>query len=323
MTNQLPELELPRYFAGQRLTAAQLNANTSTERERRWFHNRALHGTGISTGLVVTKGESDSELVVQPGHAIDPEGRDLVVTASATIQVPPVSGGITEEGQPQPERFFVVIRWPEAAEPVRGTGPCDAEGVIGMPENALVEIVREDLPNDVPLAIVEVHDCAVFSLSLSPRNVLGERRLPYVDGGVFIPTAGPAGSPGSWSLLTAGRRATAYALSVTVDTSEAGFHGVPRYQARVSGRRRGSVPDGSGDFLLWTPDAYVTDESTTSLTMAVAILSVWQIVRERDFEQGTFQQFLDEHYEHPTDFLSTITDDLGWGVTWIGVEGAI
>lgn len=315
MTN-LPDLELPQYFGGQRLTAALLNANAGTERERRWFHNRALHGTGISTGLFVAEGDSGKELVVERGHAIDPEGRDLVVTAPVTIQVPPVAG------QPDPERFYVVVRWPDEAEPVTGEGECGAAGAVGLPEHAAVEILPEAPPEAVPLAIIEVQDCALVSLSLSPRNVLAERRLPYVDGAEYAPTSGPPGASGAWEVRSAG--GNAYALGVTVDTSVAGFQVTPRYQARVSGGRVGALPDGSGDYLLWTADAYVTDSTRNSLTLEVAILSVWELGQTGAGAQRTFQEFIDAHFKaKEPEFLVAVVNELDWAVTWIGVEGAI
>ena len=47
---EIPILERPAFFSGQRLTAADLDTVQTFHRELRWLHNRSLHSWGIAFG---------------------------------------------------------------------------------------------------------------------------------------------------------------------------------------------------------------------------------------------------------------------------------
>ncbi len=87
-TMTLPSL--PRYFDGQLLTANDFRAEQNYHREKRWLHNRMLHGYGIVSGLDVSAQENesgDAQLLVAPGYALDGYGRELIVTEPLVIAV--------------------------------------------------------------------------------------------------------------------------------------------------------------------------------------------------------------------------------------------
>ena len=69
-------LERSRFFDGQRLFASDLQAVEAFGREMRWLHNQSLHQPGIGSGFAVSGSKGDREVVIQPGYAIDAEGRD-------------------------------------------------------------------------------------------------------------------------------------------------------------------------------------------------------------------------------------------------------
>jgi hypothetical protein len=78
------DLTRPRFFNGQLLTAADLQAEQDYSRKMMWRHNRCLFGTGIVTGLRVTLDSSSSTkdepvITVAPGCAIAPDGQQLSV----------------------------------------------------------------------------------------------------------------------------------------------------------------------------------------------------------------------------------------------------
>ena len=84
---------------------------------RRYFHNLALHGSGVVTGLSVSVSESTSSpsIVVEPGLALDPHGREIELCAPVTVQL----------GNPGPS-YYVVIEYAEretdpVAVPQEGT----------------------------------------------------------------------------------------------------------------------------------------------------------------------------------------------------------
>jgi hypothetical protein len=69
----------PSYFDGQLLSANDLRDEQRYLMERRYRHNLALHGWGVVAGMAVTiSGDASSaSLVVEPGLALDPSGREI------------------------------------------------------------------------------------------------------------------------------------------------------------------------------------------------------------------------------------------------------
>jgi hypothetical protein len=79
-------LTRPRFFSGKLLSADDLSQEQSYQRDKRWLHNRWLHGFGVVRGLTVS---SDGTSVhVAPGLAIDGRGEEFVVPVDAAIAVP-------------------------------------------------------------------------------------------------------------------------------------------------------------------------------------------------------------------------------------------
>jgi hypothetical protein len=78
-----------RYFAGQLLNANDFREEQRYFIRRRHSHNLALHGSGVVTGLSVTvSGDTSSpSLVVEPGLALDPHGREIELAAPVAVQL--------------------------------------------------------------------------------------------------------------------------------------------------------------------------------------------------------------------------------------------
>lgn len=92
------------YFEGRLLTADDLGADQQYARERAWLHNRMLHGSGVVSGLDVTvEGE---DIVVSPGMAIDPDGREIVLGEQARID----GSGVVVESH---GRVHLGVTWSE------------------------------------------------------------------------------------------------------------------------------------------------------------------------------------------------------------------
>jgi len=94
----------PRYFEGQFLTASDFQDEQDYFLAQSRRHNRWLHGTGVVSGLEITVGGSaeSPSIVVSPGYAIDPEGRELIVKH-------PISLCIADQSSPQ----FVALKYLE------------------------------------------------------------------------------------------------------------------------------------------------------------------------------------------------------------------
>ena len=78
-----------RYFEGKLLTAADFDREQQYHRAAIRRHNLALHGWGVARGFDVTASSSGAaEVVVAPGYALDPCGREVLLTAALTIPIP-------------------------------------------------------------------------------------------------------------------------------------------------------------------------------------------------------------------------------------------
>jgi hypothetical protein len=81
-------LKRPSFFAGELLTADDLQAEQSYLRELRWLHNKHLHGFGIVSGLEVEVGGGNNfHVVVSPGFALDAYGRELILNKCVELQI--------------------------------------------------------------------------------------------------------------------------------------------------------------------------------------------------------------------------------------------
>jgi hypothetical protein len=75
----MSDLKRPNYFTGRLLTAEDFQAEQDYHRSKAQRHNRLLHGSGVVVGLQVSVENSTagSAIVVQPGFALDPAGREV------------------------------------------------------------------------------------------------------------------------------------------------------------------------------------------------------------------------------------------------------
>jgi hypothetical protein len=83
----LTSLVRPRFFAGQVLTEVDLMELERYAMTAHRMHNRFLHGPGVVCGLDLLCEACGDGVVVNPGYALDPCGRDLVVPTSQQVDV--------------------------------------------------------------------------------------------------------------------------------------------------------------------------------------------------------------------------------------------
>jgi hypothetical protein len=76
-----------RFFDGQFLQENDFNDEQAYHLDRQRRHNRLLHVSGVAEGLTVAA-PGPNQVTVRPGTAIDSDGRQLVLAATATVDLP-------------------------------------------------------------------------------------------------------------------------------------------------------------------------------------------------------------------------------------------
>ncbi|TCV86448.1 hypothetical protein [Sulfurirhabdus autotrophica] len=99
--NQDNTFERVNYFQGQLLTVSDLKAEQEYLLAKHRRHNRYLHGWGVASGLKVTIANT-SEVVVEPGVAIDCAGNEIHVCTQVQLKVPM-----------KLDEFFVTLQYTE------------------------------------------------------------------------------------------------------------------------------------------------------------------------------------------------------------------
>ncbi len=100
------QMERLRYFDGKLLTAQDFQAEQDYQLQKRWLHNRMLHGFGVVDGLGVSVDHGPGAAVlVSPGLALDPHGREILVACPVRIDLGTRTGDVC----------FVTIEFTETA----------------------------------------------------------------------------------------------------------------------------------------------------------------------------------------------------------------
>jgi hypothetical protein len=144
-----PGLQRVNFFSGRLLGADDLNAEQQYLRGRWSRLNRALHGAGIVAGLDVSV-ETDpagSRVVIAPGLAFDPAGREIAVCEPATLALPHDGAAL-----------FVLLRYAER--------PCRLAPVVPG-------VSSEDDATTAPTRIVETFDAELAAASATDTVAIG------------------------------------------------------------------------------------------------------------------------------------------------------
>ncbi len=305
ITNEVPSVERPVFFDGQRLTAADLTAVQDYQRELRWLHNRSLHTWGIAFGLEVIAKRGDRAVTVQMGYALDCLGRDLILNTALSLPIPPVAGGPND-----PAVFYLTISYleDEDLQPEIRLGECDANGAVRLPEQARLRWQRpyDNQPEssyrpgiDVILASIQILNCKLAAEpSPKQRREARPAAQPYV-------AAGSTPGVASWEI--AGSVPEVVGVKARVDTSAAGFGGTPQYLAHVVGERQISPSEGFLDGLANISEATATGFLLTVVLPADVPLGNGKLLNP--------SRFLDPNLP------ALVRDHLLWSITWLGIEG--
>jgi|SRR5579884_756016 len=284
----IPILERPAFFDGQRLTAADLAFVQQFHQGLRWLHNRSLHNWGIAIGFAVSGSRGDKSVQVQAGYALDCLGRELISDQTLTLAIPAVSG----DSVGNPMTYFLTASYADDASltPETRLGVCGTSGAVRRPE---APIIRWQDPNDtaassqfrrgldIILASVQVQNCQLAKdISAAERRDAIPAQQPYVFAGQTDidntvwkpwPDSAPVG------------------IVTTVSTVNAGFRTTPRYQANVVGERL--VTSFQGQSFVVDGYAQVAQMTASSFDLRV-VLPAGATVGESRTDLVTFADLL-------------------------------
>jgi hypothetical protein len=307
-------VERPKFFDGQQLFAADLDGIASFNRSMRWLHNRSLHQAGVGNGFAVGGKRGDREVCVQPGYALDSDGREIILLDTHVEPVPPVAG----EPDGGSAFFDLAVSYPsddELEEVETRAGVCVPRGAVRLREEPVfcwVRLIRDvngrlravskkqalEIQNGtaIVLARAEVLSCQLNAdLDVAIRRLARPPRQPRLACGTEL---------AAWEQWPAAGGEWVYGVTAPVDTGSGRFRQTPRYAARIEGVRPLEIPidiEFGTNMVLDLP-AYVQDPDPDGFVCNVPLIAF-----PNDLSDPLPQSFLDGAR-------------LAWRVTWLGIE---
>jgi hypothetical protein len=296
--SDIPELERIRFFQNQLLTADDLTDLDDNNRELRWLHNRSLHNWGIGLGLDVQGLRGATFVTVNPGYAVDILGREIILSEPIELPIPAVSGGASGGAA----TYYLVANYlDDSAEPTeeqRAATVCAAGGSVRLSNDPAILWKTDSQLKcgiDVILAQVFIQNC-VLSLDASAAP----RRYATCGQSMYIKAAEVLARDISWKIWKQG--GVDVGFTATIDTSHAKFQTTPLYIAHIIGNRSLSSPALTvADFVS------VANDSPRGFTLQVALPPMAVNVNPASMIDAV---------KGPLIF-----NQLGWRVSWMGVEG--
>ncbi len=295
----VPQLERVRYFPGELLTAGDLTAAADYDRQMRWLHNRSLHNWGIGFGLDVLGDRGDTSVTVNPGYAIDIEGREIILAAPCQLPIPAVPGGPAGDAA----IYYVVANYvadaDEATEERRDAAACGStSGAVRLSNAPAIrwKTARQLVVGyDVVLGEVSIVNC-VLAAAVSTNA----RRYARAKGATTLYAGEVAAQDAQWKGWTQG--ATNLGFTLAVDTSLARFNTTPHYIAQIIGARVLDAPS-----LIVAEFVSLSNQSRDGFTLQVALPAM---------AGGVNPAMISDPGSGPG-----LLSQLNWRVGWIGVEG--
>jgi len=338
-------VERIKFFDGQRLFAADLQSLEVFNREMRWLHNQSLHQPGIGRGYAVSGEKGNRQVTIEPGYAIDADGREIVLTQTQTMQVPPVSSD--EKGRSIFFDLTVAYQETDLEEVEFRDGLCDTRGAIRLREAPVfcwVRLQQNDTGNLHPttkfvkdlqegrkiiLARVEVLNCQL------------QQRISIVQRQSALPECGPhiacgTADPTPWAEVDLGDASQELGdfilLQAEIDTRAAGFQMTPCYSASIPGSRiitleTGDIEAAKAEFKVFLLDFLrILDPQPGKFTVFllanytnIANKESLAINMEPRGEAGAPEAAAAR--QDPTAQILTDFIKQNWHVNWMGVEG--
>ena len=322
-------LERIQFFNGERLFASDLQSLETFNREMRWLHNQSLHQAGIGSGFQVTGNVGDRQVTISPGYALDSCGREIVLTESQVLAIPPIA----DNGSGGPAFYDLTVSYPDDSQltPVETRqGVCMPAGVISLREAPVFCWVRlSDDPNNhqpvdarlkdrinkalyLVLAQVQIFNCQLKQPvstvprrnarpPVQPRVACGNEKNPNWTAGNlgFGDTTGDAELVAPFGT---------YYFTGSVDTSAGGFQSTPNYTVRLVGPRQFTfTPAGATTQEPFIMDASISIPADSTLTPTGFSIQIFPVVAAPNGNGSP----------SATDVANAVNQ---WTVGWMGVE---
>jgi hypothetical protein len=304
--SDIPSLSRPAFFDGQSLAAVDLTAVQAYHRDLLWLHQRTLHSWGIASGFAVSGAKGDKSVSIQPGYAVDSQGRSIVLDSARSLDVPSVVSGSTGLAV----TYYLTVSYVEDADLPAATvraGACGSDGAVRRPDEPLLrwqDHVDSQGGTDIVLGAISVLNCKLTGpVDVTRRRSATPETQPYIYAGQTAPGS-TKWSP--WWLADQNPDSDPpVGLTVSVNTSEAGFANTPKYSAQVVGNRVLSTA-GRANAVL---DGYVQvgAASASGFVITMALPHGGDGPTNPDWALAADQ-------------LKSAPGKLDWYVSWVGVE---
>jgi len=315
-------VERLQFFNGQRLFASDLQSLDDFNRDMRRLHLQSLHQPGVGNGFAISGEKDDREVTVGPGYAIDSLGREIVLSETIVLPIPPVAGK-----DDAPIFFDLTVAYPDNSnleEAETREGVCLPRGVVRLREAPVfcwVELAGENLipkktkqrmelqeGSRIRLARIEVLNCQLnSSVSTTQRQSARPVIVPYIASGGEKPEDIKNATILDQLINNSGFKALM--LSGTVNTSNAGFLTTPDYSVSIIGPRAFSLtepdnPDAVPEVLI-LDQAFIEEAKPASFNFT-ALLVVSSLDRS-DLEDEEIDEVKKQIRKK-------------WQISWMGVE---
>ncbi|APR87710.1 Flagellar hook-length control protein FliK [Minicystis rosea] len=195
-----------RYFNGQFLKEQDFIDEQKFHLGQAWRHQRLLHVSGVAAGLDVSVASNGTSILVAAGSAVDDAGRQILLSSSQTIAVPPGSGP-----------WVVEIAYAEQATNVADvSSPVQDFTRFSQSVNPIA--ITSTLSAGAVLLAELVISAGVVTVKLTKRKYSGVRLPDAGGGGIALRARGDVAV--GWGQLE-GSLSVLGALAVTGDVSAA------------------------------------------------------------------------------------------------------
>jgi len=330
-------------FSGQSLYASDFEYIETFDREMRWLHNQSLHQPGIGKGFAVRGEVGEREVKIEPGYAIDSEGREIILTKIKDLPIPPVVGNENNK----PVYYDLTVSYPDEImleERESRQGICHEGGTVRLgeePNFCWVELELDSNNNLTPtgddlekqiregLRII-IMRAEIQSCKLNKKISIAQRRNARLTQGNRIVSGSyfPDPEKEEWELWRqGGKNSEPLGLKIFVNTSSAKFTIPPRYKAQVVGQRYvDETIDFNIDYKTLVP--YLLEGFTNPiprqngklittgfyLFILMPRMNFEMPINYRDMNNSDFFDYTDSE-------RNRILHKLGWYVEWLGIEG--